>query len=61
MGASEDNEKFSAFKDKDSRFYMGKFWRMEVFLDIEVNMDDEECFDDIEEQCSIFPYACTWH
>jgi hypothetical protein len=48
-GASEDYEKFSASKDKDYRFCMGKFQRVEVFLDIEAIVDDEESFDDVEE------------
>ncbi len=47
-GASEDYEKFSASKDKESRFCMGKFWRVEVFLNIEASVDYEESFDDVK-------------
>ncbi len=34
-----------AFKDKDSRFNMGKFQGVKAFFNIKVSVDDEQSFD----------------
>jgi hypothetical protein len=48
-GGSEDYEEFLVSNNRDFRFCMGKFFGVEVFLNIEANVDDEESFNDIEE------------
>jgi hypothetical protein len=52
----EVNYKCMASKDNDSRFNMGKLQEVKVFLDIHVNVDDEESFDDAQEKCPISPH-----
>ncbi len=49
QNANDNYDDFMASRDKAFEIHMGKLCGAEMFLDIDVSVDDGEPFDDVEE------------